>query len=65
MLETKTTKFRSMIRARLASTGYSAVKNIEDGARAMAKLGATHAERAEGEWKLSVINECLDERDKL
>ena len=57
--------FRWEITVALAITGYSAVMATEDHARAMAKLGSTPEERANGERRLSIIRECLDQRDGL
>ena len=57
--------FRWEITIALAITGYSAVMATEDHARAMAKLGSTPEERANGERRLSIIQECLDQRDGL
>ena len=56
--------FALSITGSLCRTGYSAVMDLEWEARAMAKLGATHEERMAGERALSIIMECLDDRER-
>ena len=57
-------EFRRQITGSLVRTGYSAIMGTEEQARAMAKLGATAEERAMGEQMLSIIAECLDDRER-